>query len=154
MPSVLIVDDLEPLRSLIRFSLEREGFQVSEASNGREALERYRTAPVDIVLLDLSMPECDGPTTLRRFKQEFPQTRSRFILLSGDPGRAEPAHSPHLNGANGFHCTIAKPFELDTFVDLVRREYAAKVADDAGLISDLTSNTAAGSFGPPLSLTS
>lgn len=145
MPSVLIVDDLEPLRSLIRFSLEREGFKVSEASNGREALERYRIAPVDIVLLDLSMPEWDGPTTLRRFKQEFPLTCTRFILLSGDPDRTERAHYPHANGANGFHRTIAKPFELDTFVDLVRREYAVKAAEDAD--AGRPSNTA----GDPLS---
>ena len=151
MPSVLIVDDLEPLRRLIRFSLEREGFQVYEASNGREALERYRTTPVDIVLLDLSMPEWDGPTTLRRFKQEFPQTRTRFILLSGDPGRAEPAHYPHLNGTNGFHRTIAKPFEVQTFVELVRQEYAAKAAEDGSGIPDLRSNTTCESFGTPLS---
>ena len=147
MPSVLIVDDLEPLRGLIRLSLEREGFQVYEASNGREALERYRSTPVDIVLLDLTMPECDGPTTLRRFKQEFPQARTRLILLSGDPDRAEPTHIPYVNGTNGFHRTIAKPFELRTFVELVRREYAAKAAEDAGARSDLPSTPASEPFG-------
>jgi CheY-like chemotaxis protein len=149
MPSVLIVDDLEPLRGLIRLSLEREGFQVYEASNGREALERYRITPVDILLLDLTMPECDGPTTLRRFKQEFPQARTRLILLSGDPDRAEPTHIP-LNGTNGFHRTIAKPFELRTFVELVRREYAAKVAEDAGMRSDLPPTPSSESFGTPV----
>jgi CheY-like chemotaxis protein len=127
---------------------------VSEASNGREALERYRIAPVDIVLLDLSMPECDGPTTLGRFKQEFPRTRTRFILLSGDPDRTEPAHHPHLNGANGFHRTIAKPFELQAFIELVRQEYAAKAAEDGGGISNLTSNTTSDSLGAPLSFRS
>lgn len=150
MPSVLIVDDLEPLRSLIRFSLEREGFHVYEASNGREALERYRTDPVDLVLLDLSMPECDGPTMLRRFKQEFPQARTRFILLSGDPGRAEPAHHPHVNGTNGFHRTIGKPFELQTFVELVRREYAVKAAEDAAVAAGRSSNTAGDPLSAPL----
>jgi CheY-like chemotaxis protein len=150
MPSVLIVDDLEPLRGLIRFSLEREGFQVYEASNGREALERYRTTPVDIVLLDLSMPECDGPTTLRRFKQEFPRTRTRFVLLSGDPDRAEPADYPHVKGANGFHRTIAKPFELQTFVELVRQEYVTKAVEDTAMASDLPPKVAPESFGTPL----
>ncbi|MGE3153812.1 MAG: response regulator [Nitrospiraceae bacterium] len=151
MPSVLIVDDLEPLRGLIRFSLEREGFQVYEASTGREALERYRTEAVDVVLLDLSMPEWDGPTTLQRFKHEFPQTRARFILLSGDPGRAEPEYSPHLNGANGFHRTIAKPFELQTFVEVVRQEYATKATEDGHGICRQASSSILESFETPLS---
>jgi len=151
MPSVLIVDDLELVRGLIRLSLEREGFTVSEASNGREALERYRTAPVDIVLLDLCMPECDGPTSLRRFKQEFPLARTRFILLSGDPDRAESARYPHPTLATGFHRTIAKPFELQTFLELVRQEYAVKVSEDAAMAPDLPPNAATESFGMPLS---
>jgi signal transduction histidine kinase/CheY-like chemotaxis protein len=57
---VLVVDDDEPLRELMRRLLEREGFTVTEADNGRVALERVREAAPGLIVLDLMMPEMDG----------------------------------------------------------------------------------------------
>ena len=146
--TVLIVDDDPTVRRSVARLIRSAGIEARTFTSPTEFLRHELPDGPACVLLDLSMPECDGPTTLRRFKQEFPQTRSRFILLSGDPDRAEPAHHPHVNGTSGFHCTIAKPFELDTFVDLVRREYAVKAAEDAD--AGRPSNTAEDPLSAPL----
>jgi CheY-like chemotaxis protein len=58
--TVLVVEDDEDLRSLVRRILEREGYSVTEAENGRAALARAREAPPGLILLDLMMPEMDG----------------------------------------------------------------------------------------------
>jgi CheY-like chemotaxis protein len=58
--SALVVEDDEDTRRWLHHALEREGWQVSEATNGREALESLANGPVDVILLDLMMPEMDG----------------------------------------------------------------------------------------------
>jgi two-component system response regulator ResD len=67
---VLIVDDEEPLRSLVRLYLEPEGFQVGEAVNGREALLKIRQFEYDLIILDLMMPELDGWEVCRQVRKE------------------------------------------------------------------------------------
>ena len=67
-PSVLVVDDELDVRTLIRLLLERAGFEVTEAANGREALRRLHQARPDLVVLDVSMPELDGWQTLERIR--------------------------------------------------------------------------------------
>jgi CheY-like chemotaxis protein len=66
---VLVVDDDLPLRQLMRRILEREGFTVTEADNGRAALERAREATPGLVVLDLMMPEMDGFEFVAEFRR-------------------------------------------------------------------------------------
>src|SRR4051812_29035386 len=66
--SVLVVDDEQDLRALIRLLLERAGFDVSEASNGRDALRRLHQTGPDLVVLDVTMPDLDGWQTLERIR--------------------------------------------------------------------------------------
>jgi DNA-binding response OmpR family regulator len=65
---LLVVDDDEDIRSLLRELLTRAGFQVDEAPDGRTALRRLFEAPPDLVILDVSMPELDGYATLERIR--------------------------------------------------------------------------------------
>lgn len=65
---VLVVDDDADIRSLIRELLERQGFDVAEAGNGRDGLRAFYAATPDVVLLDVSMPEMDGYQTLERIR--------------------------------------------------------------------------------------
>jgi DNA-binding response OmpR family regulator len=67
-PSVLVVDDEQDVRTLIRLLLERGGFDISEASNGREALRRLHQFRPDLVVLDVTMPDLDGWQTLERIR--------------------------------------------------------------------------------------
>lgn len=66
---VLVVDDEEPLRNLLRTSLLRAGYRVLVAKNGYEALEIFAQDPVDLILLDVMMPEMDGFTTCTELRK-------------------------------------------------------------------------------------
>jgi two-component system KDP operon response regulator KdpE len=66
---VLVVDDESRMIRFVRMNLELEGFQVAEASNGMEALEKVRDELPDLVILDVMMPEMDGFETLERLRE-------------------------------------------------------------------------------------
>src|SRR5437763_342234 len=67
---ILIVDDVADIRELFRFSLELDGHSVTEASNGREALEEVRRSLPDLLVLDLTMPGMDGWAVLDELGRE------------------------------------------------------------------------------------
>ena len=82
MPTVLTVDDSLMIRRFITIALVDEGYTVSEAANGGEAIEIVRSAPPDCMVLDLLMPEVDGIEvleTLQRDKVSIP-----VIVLTAD----------------------------------------------------------------------
>jgi DNA-binding response OmpR family regulator len=66
---ILVVDDEDDIRGLVRALLERAGHQVSEAPNGRAGLRELYTAPPDLVVLDVTMPDLDGWATLERIRE-------------------------------------------------------------------------------------
>jgi DNA-binding response OmpR family regulator len=65
---VLVVDDDADIRNLVRELLERQGYDVAEAANGRDGLRAFYSASPDVVVLDVSMPEMDGYQTLERIR--------------------------------------------------------------------------------------
>lgn len=75
-PRILIADDRPSSRELLRLVLERAGYEVLEAEDGRAALERARSATPDLILLDLQMPEMDGYQVLAELR-----TEARFRCL-------------------------------------------------------------------------
>ena len=79
-PRVLVVDDEEVNRALLRDPLEARGYQVSEAENGLQALHLVVQEPPDVILLDVMMPGMDGFQLCRRLKQE-PRTASIPVLM-------------------------------------------------------------------------
>lgn len=66
---ILLVDDDESIQLLYRDELEEEGYAVDSASNGVEALEKFRENPPDLVVLDINMPEMSGIEVLRQMKE-------------------------------------------------------------------------------------
>lgn len=80
VPQILVVDDEETNRDVLRRRLEREGYDVALAAHGREALERVATGGFDLVLLDVMMPEVDGYQVLERLKQA-PATRDIPVIV-------------------------------------------------------------------------
>ena len=79
--SVLVVDDEPGVRSALRLVLEHGGYSVTEAANGIEAMDRLRTHSVDVVLIDLFMPEKEGLETIADFRQQYPGLK--IIAISG-----------------------------------------------------------------------
>ena len=74
MAHVLVVDDDAHIREVVRFALEKAGYGVSEAADGRAALQLFAASPADLVVLDILMPEIDGLDVCRelRRKSEVP----------------------------------------------------------------------------------
>ncbi len=69
-PTVLVVDDEKPLRDFVRRNLEIRNFKVETASNGLEALTIFNSHNIDLVILDIMMPQLDGLETTRRIRQK------------------------------------------------------------------------------------
>lgn len=109
---VLVVDDDEGIRSLVRVALE--GHEVVEASDGPEALELLRADSVDVVLLDVMMPNVDGFEALARIRRSE-RTRDVPVLML----TAKVAEADHVRafraGADGY---LTKPFDVE---ELARR---------------------------------
>ena len=69
MPRILIADDEPNIREVISFALERAGFAVTVARNGVEALQQFRRGSVDLIILDIGMPEMDGLEVCRQIRK-------------------------------------------------------------------------------------
>ncbi len=111
---ILVVDDQEPNRLLLRDLLEAQGHVVTEAADGPEALERVREHPPDVVLLDVNMPGLDGFEVCRRLKAD-PRTAAIPVLLVTALAHREQRLEGIAAGANDY---LTKP--IDT-ADLVLR---------------------------------
>jgi two-component system chemotaxis response regulator CheY len=123
MPSVLVVDDEDPVRSLIREILEQAGYAVEEARDGKEGLERYREKPADVVLMDVLMPDQDGLESILILRREFPA--SRVIAMTGGSDMIGILNFLDVTKMMGACRTLRKPFELQTLLDTVGAEVPA-----------------------------
>lgn len=102
---ILIVDDEEPLRRLLRILLEGIGYRVSTASNGREALTAFDTGAFDIALIDILMPDMDGYTLCHELRKRS----SVPIIMVSALNRTQAVVQGLDNGADDY---ITKPFQL------------------------------------------
>jgi CheY-like chemotaxis protein len=111
---ILVVDDDSGIRRMLSLTLRSGGYDVTTASDGREALDEMSARPPDAVVLDLQMPIMDGETFLREVRLQGIETP--VIVVSGKPG------GKSTPGANAF---FRKPFAPDDMLDTVARLIAA-----------------------------
>src|SRR5690606_28664163 len=115
MRILLVDDDLEALR-LVQLNLEREGFDVQVAENGRQALELQKKQPADLVITDIFMPEMDGMETIDRIKTEVPRTPVSAVTAGW--GSLDYLRIARQVGADA---ALAKPFTPEELLRTVRR---------------------------------
>ncbi|OGP58477.1 MAG: hypothetical protein A2V67_02615 [Deltaproteobacteria bacterium RBG_13_61_14] len=117
---VLLVDDEEQFRAATSTILNRRGFSVTAAANGREALEKIRKDTIDVVILDLKMPEMDGNEVLRELKRLKPELPVIMLTGRGSPDIA-------LAGLQeGLFDYLTKPCNLDLLARRVRDAFARR----------------------------
>jgi CheY-like chemotaxis protein len=83
---ILVIDDEPSIIRALAGLLRRDGYVVSTASNGRQALAQLQARPYDVIVCDLGMPELDGPTFYALLMRQYPALRQRIIFLTGDTG--------------------------------------------------------------------
>ena len=123
MPSILVVDDNDQIRHLIRESLEQSGYHVTEARDGKEALQQYRLAQADVVIVDIFMPDQDGLETTATLRREFPNVK--VIAITGGGDKSGILNFLDIAKMLGAHSTLQKPFEMKTLLDMVQTELQA-----------------------------
>lgn len=109
---ILVVEDDADIRDVLAYTLEREGFEVLEASRGERALEVMRAAHPDLVLLDLLMPGLDGRGVARVMLGDTALSRIPVVTMSASPEEV----APSLARAH-----VQKPFTIAAIVEAIRR---------------------------------
>ncbi len=121
--SILIVEDSKIFRGIYEIYLSELGCELAFAVNGWEALEYLKHREPNIILLDMDMPEMDGPTFLRYFRQTSISKRIPVVIASSrDPNQVE---QPALSTAVGY---LKKPFGPAKLRDIVQNNVKGSVA--------------------------
>jgi two-component system chemotaxis response regulator CheY len=115
MKTILVVDDAAFMRMRCAKLLTEHGYTVLEAGNGLEALEVYDEARPDAVLLDITMPEMDGLTTLRELKRRDPGARVAMVSAMGQQAMVMDSLR---SGARDF---VLKPFQPDRLLEALKK---------------------------------
>jgi len=121
--SILVIDDQEPIRRIVRRALENERHAVLDASDGELGMQILERETVDVVITDIFMPELDGIQTLREIRKRFPAVR--VIAMSGgdSTGLLDLRKDAELLGAVK---SLQKPFTAREIVDVVRAVLGGK----------------------------
>jgi two-component system, chemotaxis family, chemotaxis protein CheY len=114
---ILVIDDEEPVRTVLRQMLEKDGYEVEEAPDGAVGLSLLQDHPIDLVITDLFMPEKEGIETMREVQKSFPQVK--IIAMSGG-GRMGKLDFLPMAESFGAQRTLAKPFERKELLETVR----------------------------------
>jgi DNA-binding response OmpR family regulator len=113
-PRILLVDDEQPIQTLLSFPLQRDGYEVVHASDGREALARFSEQTFDLVVLDVMLPRMDGLEVCRRLRAKG--ERVPIIMLSAKSEEIDKVLGLEL-GADDY---ITKPFSMREFRSRVK----------------------------------
>jgi two-component system chemotaxis response regulator CheY len=115
--SILAVDDSGSLRQMVVFSLKAAGYQVTEAVDGVDALDKARNQVFDLVLTDQNMPNMDGLTLIRSLRALAPYARVPILMLTTEFSDEMKAKGKAA-GANGW---LVKPFDPQRLTEVVKK---------------------------------
>lgn len=129
---ILVVDDEERIRRLLRMYLEKEGFVISEAADGEEALEKALESDYDLILLDLMLPKMDGIEVCTKLRQ----TKMTPVIMLTARGEESNRVQGFEVGADDY---VVKPFSPREVIYRVKA-ILRRTASSAGMASGGTSN--------------
>jgi len=123
MARILVIDDQEPIRRIVRRALEHNGHEVYDASDGEIGMEILESQSFDLVVTDIFMPGQDGIVTLRQIRKRFPAVKVIVISGGDSTGLMDLRQDAELLGAVS---TLQKPFNAREIMDKVRDALAGK----------------------------
>lgn len=115
--TIMSVDDSPSVRQMVSFTLQRAGYSVIEACDGRDALTKLRAGAADMVIADLNMPNMDGLELIRQLRAE-PRYRYVPIVMLTTESEPERKAAGRAAGATGW---IVKPFTPEQLVAVVAK---------------------------------
>ena len=113
---ILLVDDEEDLRKMLKFRLEAVGYEVNEASDGQEALDKARSAWPDLIILDLMLPKIDGYKVCRMIKFDEKHKHKPVIMFTARAQEKDKLIGKEM-GADAY---ITKPFEPEVLLGKIK----------------------------------
>jgi two-component system chemotaxis response regulator CheY len=115
--TIMTVDDSASMRQMVRLTLAGAGYEVVEAANGREALDKAGSAPPAMVVTDLNMPVMDGLDLIRNLRSlpSFRGVPIVFLTTESDEGKKREAKDA---GATGW---LTKPFQQEQLLAVVKK---------------------------------
>ena len=117
MARIIVIDDQEPIRRIVRRALEQEGHEVLDASEGEMGMRLLDRHAADVVITDIFMPGQDGILTLRQIRKQFPAVKVIVISGGDSSGLLDLRHDAELLGAVK---SLQKPFTAAELVQTVR----------------------------------
>ena len=116
MARILVIDDDAQIRKLLQSLLERAGYEVALAADGKEGLQAYRSQPADLIITDLIMPEKEGIEMILEIRQANPAVK--IIAISGG-ARIAPDNYLRMAESLGAGRTFSKPVDRDALLAAV-----------------------------------
>jgi two-component system chemotaxis response regulator CheY len=117
MQSILAVDDSPSMRKMVAFTLTGAGYNVVEAVDGQDALEKAETHNIDLVLADQNMPRLDGIGLTRKLR-EHPKFKTIPILILTTESSDQMKQAGRSAGATGW---LVKPFDPNRLIEVIQK---------------------------------
>jgi CheY-like chemotaxis protein len=114
MRTILVIEDIDAMRTLLRLSLEEAGYDVQEAANGAEGIRAFRKAPADLVITDIFMLGCDGLEVIQALRRVDPEVKILAVT-----GRSDTSDFLKVARTLGAKSVLHKPFERDVLLQTV-----------------------------------
>ena len=128
MSKILVIDDEEDVRVVLKKVLERAGYDVCVAADGKEGLQVLEEQGVDLVITDVIMPGIDGVATVQKIREKYLNTR--IIVISGGGNVAPLEYEPHAAATTAYLAsaknagadrTMTKPFDRQELIDVIKQ---------------------------------
>jgi len=116
MLNILVIDDEEDIRSILKYALEKEGYQVHEASSGNEGLEKVNSLRPDVIVLDVMMPDMDGIEVCEQIRRS-PNNDEIIICMLTARNEDYSQIAGLESGADDY---VAKPIKPKVFVSKIK----------------------------------
>ena len=117
MPTILAVDDSSSMRQMVSFTLKGAGYNVVEAVDGQDALNKAKSQQFDLIVTDVNMPVMDGITFIKNLRAE-PNYKFTPMLMLTTESAADKKTEGKAAGATGW---IVKPFNPDQLINTIKK---------------------------------